>query len=425
MEHLSGSWKSEVEQAVELARMVSSQTDPQEMVQRYGTRIRDMNPADGFLSLSRRDLTSPKYRITRYSGWGEEVNPWKEKHKLPLMEGGLLAELIYGNEPRVLNDVSLAADEPAAAYLDGMTSLVAMPLYDGGESLNMVIRMFRDSVPDLEKFPDMIITANIFGLATKNLVMSEEVRVAYEALDREFQAIAAIQRSLLPTKLPDTPGLELATFYDTAHRAGGDYYDVFPVDEHRTGIMIADVSGHGAAAAVVMARMHASLHAYPGDLASPADVMEFANEHLQQHCTRQLTQVTFATAFYGVYDGDRNVLTYSSAGHNPPRLRTCDGALASLAGAVQLPLGIDCGLEFETADVPMTSRDEVLLYTDGIVEAFNPTHDQFGLERLDEVFIEPQPSTTAVVDRIVNALDDFADGTPFEDDRTLVAFRAK
>lgn len=396
------------------------------MVHKYGTRVRELNPSDGYVSLSRRELSQPSYRITRFSGWADDVNPWKEKNKLPLLKGGLLSELIYGNEVRVLRNVKLLANEPAREFLDGMRTLVALPLYDGGESQNMVIRMFRnDDIPDMHQLPDLIMTSNLFGLATKNLVMADAVREAYERLDAEFQAIAAIQRSLLPTKLPNTPGLDLAAYYDTAHRAGGDYYDVFPVDDSRTGIIIADVSGHGAAAAVVMARMHASLHAYPGDLSAPADVLTFANEQLQQHCSQQLPQVTFATAFYGVFDANRGVLTYSSAGHNPPRLRTHDGAIASLAGAAQMPLGIDCGLRFETDKVGMKKKDEVLLYTDGIVEAFNPKHEQFGLQRLDDAFIHSKPTTSAAIEGIVGAVTTFADGTPFEDDRTLVAFRAK
>ncbi len=413
-----------VERAIELARDVSSQTDPQIMVRKYAARIRELSPSDGYLSLSRRGLDSPWYRITRYSGWTDEINPWKELDKLPLLDGGLLSNLIYANEPRVMSDVSLSADDPALNFLDGIQTLVAIPLFDGGESQNMVIRMFRGGdIPDIENLPDMIVTSNMFGQATKNLVMADALREAYGRLDAEFQAIAAIQRSLLPTTLPDTPGLDLATYYETAHRAGGDYYDIFPMDDSRTGIIIADVSGHGAAAAVVMARMHASLHAFPGDLSAPADVLTFANEHLQQQCSQQLPQVTFATAFYGVFDARRGTLTYSSAGHNPPRLRTHDGAIASLAGAVQMPLGIDCGLSFETARVSMASGDEVLLYTDGIVEAFGPNHEQFGLARLDDTFVRSQSTTSAVIEGIVDAVTTFASGTPFEDDRTLVALR--
>ncbi len=114
---LQGDWQERLTGIVEAMREMSLQTDPLEMVQAYGSRVRAWMPADRWLSLSRRGLESPEYRITRSSTWTETIDPWKEKERLPLYSGGLLADLIYGDEPRLIEDITalVSADDPASA----------------------------------------------------------------------------------------------------------------------------------------------------------------------------------------------------------------------------------------------------------------------------------------------------------------------
>src|SRR5262245_49942202 len=98
-----GDRRQRLDLIVDMMRQMSLQTDPQEMVRAYAERIRLLLPSDGAISLSRRGLTAPQYRITRSTTWKEPINPWKERDRLPLFEGGLLAELIYGDQPRVID----------------------------------------------------------------------------------------------------------------------------------------------------------------------------------------------------------------------------------------------------------------------------------------------------------------------------------
>ncbi len=414
-----------IEQAVDLVREVSSQTDPQEMVRRYRDRVRELLPNDLTLSLSRRDLDSPQYRITRSTLWEDDINPWEDADRIPLLDGGLLAKLIYGNEPRIINDLRMDSGDPAAEHVDGMRSLMALPLFDHGESLNMVVALMRKpNAFDLADVPDRLITANLFGRATHNLVLAKQLRRAFDALDAEFKAIAEIQRSLLPPDLPSANGLDLAAHYDTAHRAGGDYYDLFQLDGGRSAIIIADVSGHGAAAAVVMARLHAALHASTAPMDQPADVLEFANEQLLMQCRVISTAVTFVTAFYAVYNPADRSLVYGSAGHNPPRWRTSCGAVCSIAGARELPLGIQCGITFAQERFRLDHGDEILLFTDGIVEASNASGDQFGVDRLDAVLDRPHDTSACIISDVLEAVHRFTEDTPALDDRTMVALRA-
>ncbi|MBV8075512.1 MAG: stage II sporulation protein E, partial [Planctomycetaceae bacterium] len=120
-------WRHRLDLIIEMMREMSLQTDPQAMVRAYGERIRQIMPANRYVALSRRDLEFPKYRITRSSLWKDEIDPWKQRDRLPLLEGGLFGELIYGDEPRIIDELEVAPDDPAAAYFEGQRSLIAIP----------------------------------------------------------------------------------------------------------------------------------------------------------------------------------------------------------------------------------------------------------------------------------------------------------
>src|SRR5258706_5470216 len=241
---------------VDMMRDLSRQTDPQVMVAEYGKRMRQVVLSDAYFSLSRRDLETPYYRITRSSRWEEAVNPWKNPDRLPVFKGGLISRVIYGDLPVIVDDLpaELAEDEPALEYLAGFRSLLAIPLFDKGTALNMVVLLRKEPAAfSRERLPEHVWMSNLFGRATHNLVLSEQVKRAYDAVDRELKVVADIQRSLLPTTLPRIPTLDLACHYQTSTRAGGGYDDFFELHFGRWGMLIADVSGHGTPAAVIMA----------------------------------------------------------------------------------------------------------------------------------------------------------------------------
>lgn len=333
-----GDWQESLAQIVEMMREMSRQTDPQEMVRSYGEKARLLLPSDRRISLSRRGLTAPKYRITRSTTWAENINPWKEKDRLPLFEGGLIAQLIYGDEPRIIDNLIVSEDDPASEYLAGHRSLMAIPMFDQGVALNMVILLRKKPAAfPKEELPQLVWLSNLFGRATSNLVLSDELQRTYQALDRELKAVGEIQRSLLPAPLPTIPTLDLATHYQPSQRAGGDYFDFFPLPAGKWGIFIADVSGHGSPAAVLMAVTHCIAHTHPGPPQPPAKVLDYLNRHLSTLYTSQ--NENFITAFNGVYDPANRTLTYACAGHNPPRLKRCqDGTLLALDRVGGLPL---------------------------------------------------------------------------------------
>ncbi len=412
--------RSQLATVLEITREISRQTDPQEMVRRYAERMRDLIRTDRALSLSRRGLSDGWFRITRSSTWPEEINPWKEKDRLPLLQGGVLAELIYGNEPRYVEHMAIADDDPAIEYLGGMESLVATPLFDGGEALNMVVLLNKDRPNiDIEFFSEWVLMSNLFGRATHNLVLSDELQQAYTLVDQELQRVAAVQRSLLPDKLPEIPSMGLAAHYQTSQRAGGDYYDFFPLPDGSWGILIADVAGHGPGAAVLMAITHSIAHAAPEPPVSPGRMLAHINQRLTGEYTGDSN--TFVTGFYGVYQPKGRKLRYAIAGHPPPRVKRCeDGSMFGLDHVGDLPLGIIADLTYEEAEHVLRPADQIVFYTDGITEAVDPLGDMYGVERLDAVLRDCRPDADELISAVLADVDRFTDGAPPTDDRTML-----
>ena len=333
----------------------------------------------------------------------------------------MLGELIYANEPRIINDFRPDPDDPAFEYLEGMRSLSAIPQYDRGEALNMIVSLNRTPNSfDPEEFPELVWMSNLFGRATHNLVLHEQLDAAYQLVDQELKVVADIQRSLLPSELPAIPGTQFAAHYQTSRRAGGDYYDFFPLPDGQWGILIADVSGHGTPAAVLMAVTHSIAHTYPGPPTPPGHMLSYVNSQLCQCYTGDSD--TFVTALYAIYDPESRVLTYASAGHHPPRVRTgSDGKIAVLSEGGGLPLGIDADQTFDDASYQLTRGDRVLFYTDGITEAESPSGEMFGTARLDAVLRKAgRCAAQGCLDDILRQIDAFTGSAPAEDDRTLL-----
>ena len=416
-------WRPSLSQIVDIMKDMSRHTDPQEMVRSYGAKIGELLPIDRRISLSRRGLEAPLFRITRSSTWKSEINPWHEKSRLPLLDGGLLSRLIYSDEPSIIDDLEIDPADPAAEYFEGHQSLAAIPMYDQGVALNMVVllRKERAAFPP-EEFPQMVWITNLFGRATNNLVLSDDLQRANVALDREMKAVGEIQRSLLPDRMPKIATLDLAAYYQPSRRAGGDYYDFFPLPDGKWGIFIADVSGHGTPAAVLMAVTHCIAHTNPGALQPPAQVLDYINRHLTNLYTG--SNGSFVTAFYGVYDPVNRTLRYACAGHPPPRLKRCqDGSLLELDCAGGYPLGVMDDGEYDEAMQTLQSGDQIVFYTDGITEAANPRGELFGAERLDRVLENCSVQASSLLDSVLASMDEFAEGRPADDDRTMIVAR--
>ncbi len=420
----SGNWRDRLRFIVETVREVSLKTDPESMVAAYSGRMRATMNAR-MLSLSRRGMAAPRFLLARDTLWEEQPSPWRDRASLPVLEGGVLGDLIYGNEARIDNAFRCPAGDPAEQLLAGYGALAAVPVFDGGEALNMVLFLRREGERfDENTFPQLVWTSNLFGRATHNLVLSGQLRKALGDLDREMKLIAEIQRSLLPRELPRVPALDLAAHYRPATVAGGDYYDFLPLSDGRLGILIADVSGHGSPAAVEMAITRTLAHTHPRAVDSPGPLLSYVNDHLADRYRRG--KGTFVTAFYGVFDPATAEVRYARAGHPPPRLKRCsDGTLLSFDDARGLPLGVQQGGRYEEATLRVVPCDQIVFYTDGITEALNPNNEQFGPDRLDQTLANCALEASGLVDTVLGAVDAFSSGREPIDDRTLLVARVR
>jgi len=422
----TGTWQTRLSAIVEMVRELSRQTDPQALVRSYSARVRKIVGSDGYVSLSRRDLAFPNYRITRSSIWGFDRNPWKIFDSIPVIQGGILGELIYSEEPSIIEDLRPANDDPGAEHLARYRSAMAIPLYDQGASLNMVVMFRREpNAFDPELLPQQVWISNLFGRATHNLVLHRQLKDAFDMVDRELQIVADIQRSLLPAELPKIATLELASHYQTSRRAGGDYYDFFPLSDGRWGLLIADVSGHGTPAAVIMAVTHSIAHTHGEEPDPPSKLLDFVNRHL---CARYTNgNGSFVTAFYGIYDPRNRTITYANAGHNPPRHKRAGRVvLGSLEGGVNLPLGIDADERYHDCAQKFEPGDAIIFYTDGITEARAPRNNElFGTERLDQILLAGDSDAHDIARRTLAAVEDFTGGAPPTDDRTMLVARVR
>ena len=416
-------WRARLAVSVEVMRELSRSTDPQEMYAVFARRMAQLFPVSRHITVSRRGLRHPDYRVARFSMWENPVNPWKEAHRLPIHHGGLLAELLYGDQPRIIDDLTVDPDDPAAEYLAGQRSLLAIPHFESGVAQNMVVvtREDTESFPR-ERVADLVLLSNLFARAIQTVVLSQAVKEAFDGLDYELRSIAEIQKSLLPAEKPKVPGLDVAVHYQTAKRAGGDYYDFFPLPNDRLGVLIADASGHGAPAAVLMAVAHSIAHTRPEPPQRPGEFLTYINAHLTRRYTRPTG--SFMTAFYAVFDPTNGTLSYASAGHNPPRLLRCaDGFKLALNRAQKLPLGIKPDEVYLEQTLPLLPGDQVVLFTDGVIEAVNTDGDMFGSARIDEELAICLPTAGALLRAILASHGLFTAGTVAADDRTLVVVK--
>lgn len=416
-------WRDRLALSVDLVRELSRSSDPREMYQLFARRMGELLPVSRRLTVSRRGLSRPHYRVTRFSQWKEPFGPVPPSDQRRVHAGGLLAELLYRDEPRVIDDLVLDPGDPAAEYLAGQRSLLAIPHFEHGAAVSMLVLTREDPAGfPRDRVPDLVLMSNLFGRATQTLVLSQAVSDAFDAVDYELRTVADIQKSLLPVGTPAVPGLEVAVHYQTAKRAGGDYYDFFELPGGRLGVLVADASGHGAPAAVLMAMTHSMTHARPEPPLHPGELLTSLNTHLARRYTRPTG--SFVTAFYAVFDPASGIVSYASAGQTPPRLlRGADGARLALNRAQRLPLGIKPDERYLEQTVALRPGDQVVFFTDGVVEAVNPDGDVFGADRIDDVLAARPTSASNLLAAVLGSLRTFtADAVP-ADDRTLVVVR--
>lgn len=225
------------------------------------------------------------------------------------------------------------------------------------------------------------------AIAVENAEL-HETALRQERVDRDLALARQVQQGFLPSQVPDLDGYAFFAYYEAANQLGGDYYDYVPLPGGRLGVVLADVSGKGIAAALVMAKLASEVRY---SLASEPDPAQ-AVDRLSAALLKSGWEDRFVTLVLAVLDPAEHRCTLVNAGHMPPYLRGRDGRVRPVGGeAGGLPLGIADDFRYEAVDLPLARGDTLVIFTDGISEALNGEGELYGLERLrDELTRAPQ-----------------------------------
>jgi sigma-B regulation protein RsbU (phosphoserine phosphatase) len=241
-----------------------------------------------------------------------------------------------------------------------------------------------------------------------------------QRMERELEVARRIQQMLLPKTFPRVRGLETQAMNRPSEQVGGDYYDILHLSENRVGIAIADVSGKGVPAALLMASLQSSLRAEAGPGKTPSEVIQALNRVVCE----QTSGETFVTIFYGLLDLEQRKLHYCNAGQTPPFVVGADGRVRRL-DITHLVIGVDREAFYEDTILDLEEGDLLFLYTDGITEEIGPDDDLYGEERLTDRLIEsydvPLPEVLEIIHSDVVR---HGNGKP-HDDLTALALKIK
>lgn len=293
-------------------------------------------------------------------------------------------------------------------------SMICAPLLDADNNAFGVLQI--DSIQGRGQFgeEDTDLLAGVAayaGILINNARMHERA-LRQKEVEQDLKLATGVQKAFLPHHPPHAPGFRVCSFYQAANHIGGDYYDYIPLPDGRVAIVVADVVGHGVAAAMFMAKLSAETRFC---LASDADVAR-AIEHLNDRMS-ELQVDRFITFLVMVLDPSSNEVTIVNAGHMSPMVRHASTGTVSEPGEQEsgLPIAIDSGMDYESVTFPMEAGDLAVMYTDGINEAMDHNDQEFGTDKIRELTAK-DGNAEAVRDRIVRAVQEHVgDADPFDD----------
>jgi sigma-B regulation protein RsbU (phosphoserine phosphatase) len=262
-----------------------------------------------------------------------------------------------------------------------------------------------------------------FGAAVLLLLLLSLELADKVTMKRDLEIAREIQSWLVPSLPPEVAGADIAFATRPQNSVAGDYYDAFFPGRKREKLLvvIADVAGKSVPAALLMATLQASLRTIAGDETQLGDLVTRLNHYA---CAHSLDGRRFTTALIAEYELATRRMNYVNAGHNPPILRRADGALEKLE-AGGLPLGIEMEAKFDTGTIQLEAGDALILYTDGVVEAFNAQGEDFGNERwLAAIRNLPEISAEETLGTLMRHVDGFVGTTRQSDDITCLIFRS-
>ena len=245
-----------------------------------------------------------------------------------------------------------------------------------------------------------------------------------ESLKGDLAIASEIQQAILPRVFPPFPDIaskiDIAASMTPAKDVGGDFYDLFRIDDNRVGFVIADVSGKGIPAAIFMAVSRTLIRATGIRGGSPADCITYSNKLLAQDSV----DCMFVTVFYGIVDVSTGAVTYCNAGHNPPYILTRKGEITPLPMSTDPMAGAIDGITYHEGTLQLESGDALVMFTDGVTEAMNTANEEFGEQRLEDTLEDvAMHNCQQMVEAIKADVAAFAGEAEQSDDITVLALK--
>ena len=334
-------------------------------------------------------------------------------------------------------DIDMVVTDISMPQMDGLTLLQRIPDVAGddlrcvvvsayGDMKNIRTAMNRGAFDFITKpvdFDDLNVTIE------RTLQHLEEWREAVAARDKlvalqnELQVARSTQQSILPKTFPCSSYYQVFGHMEPARNVGGDFYDVIRLKDRHVGLAIADVSDKGIPAALFMMSSRTLLKGAAISNSDPGQALREVNDLLYEENETMM----FVTVLYSIYDPATGKLTYSNGGHDPPLLVRPDGTSELLPLTHGIALGVTPDVEFSNHIVQLNPGDSVVLYTDGVTEAMNANGEQFGVERIHEVFAgSPPKNSEQAAQAMFEAVRTFVGDAPqFDDITCLVLHRSE
>jgi sigma-B regulation protein RsbU (phosphoserine phosphatase) len=357
------------------------------------------------------------------------IDPFGQRTTLPLFADALTGRLFAGNAPRIVRVAPTEFALPFAQALLAPATLLGVPVVNTGEVRHWLVfgSTFHPRF-DRVDLDALLLETNLAASLIVRPLATRALRDETDRQRREIEDIADVQRLLLPDN-PAIRGLEFAVHWQPAETAAGDYYDLMPLTQFAPddlidggadiwALMLADVSGHGAAAAMEAVQFDAILRTYQGDGEGPAGALTYANRYFFSRRQRQ----HFLTAFALLYRPDHRLATYVAAGH-PPLLHRRGDAVTQRGAGEQIPLGILRDYAFRNSEFEADSGDVFVLYTDGVIEARDRKGQPFGIERLTTLVAEGAEHPSDLMASLRDTLIEHQGGPLGVDDQTLIVLR--
>jgi len=324
--------------------------------------------------------------------------------------------------PGVVEVDRLQLDSPVLQHLKASQVEIALPLVSQGELIGLLTLGSRLNGKEYAREDRILLntlaTQVAPALRVAQLVQAQQEQLRErERIEQEMRTAQLIQHSLLPREQPALAGWQIVTYYQSAREVGGDLYDFLPFKDGRLGLVIGDVADKGMPSALVMASTRSMLRAAVQVIDSPGEVLARVNDLLYADTPPQM----FVTCFYAVLDPVSGKLRYANAGHDLP-YRQHAGSVRELR-ATGMPLGLMPGMRYEEKEVIIACDENVLFYSDGLVEAHNPRREMFGFPRLQALLAEHSDGAS-LIDFLLNELKRFTgEGWEQEDDMTLLSLQ--